>query len=167
MIAFHTFTGVLALLSGLGVIFLEKGSWRHRWVGRIYGIAMLLLCLTSFFIYRLFGRFGPFHVTAIVSGISVAGGMIPVWLRHRFPKWLQYHYRFMLFSYVGLLMATGSHFFGGAINALASWGWSRGASVVLCALLFWVVPYIIGTVLINRHWPAFRERFGHPQSANK
>ena len=104
----HTAFAVLALVAGALVLLRRKGgAWHHR-LGWTYVIAMLGLNLTAFAIYRLFGGFGPFHVAALLSLVTVLLGTIPAWRRLPRTTWLEHHYYWMSWSYVGLLAATGS-----------------------------------------------------------
>lgn len=55
-------------------------------------------------IYRLFGGFGPFHIAAVVSGLTLAGGILPVMLRKP-DGLLAIHFSFMYWSVLGLYAA--------------------------------------------------------------
>ena len=94
-----------------------KGTRRHRQIGWIYAVSMLLLNVTALMIYKLFGGFGPFHVAAIVS----LGGLVPAVISARKAKsarlardlvargrWVERHYHWMTWSYVGLCAAAVS-----------------------------------------------------------
>src|SRR6476661_2846417 len=72
----HTFAAITALVSGAGVLLTRKGTRRHRQLGWIYVVSMLLLNATALMIYRLFGRFGPFHVGAVFSLVTVIMGTL-------------------------------------------------------------------------------------------
>ena len=137
----HTLFSVLALLSGAYVFFNFKGTDRHILAGRIYAISMLALLFTSFFIFDLFGRFGVFHALTIVSLVTLGLGMYFPLFARRHPSWLAHHYMWMSYSYVGLVMAAGSHLFG-VVPGWPSW---------LRITLFWVLPYVIGSALIFRN----------------
>ncbi len=102
----HTIFGLVALASGFVVFVTRKGTRNHRAVGYVYVASMLALNGGAFLIYRLFGRFGPFHVAAVVSLATLAAGFVPLLLRRPAGRWLSYHYGFMCWSYVGLLAAT-------------------------------------------------------------
>src|SRR5687768_9346503 len=70
----HTVAAVTALVAGAAVLLTTKGTRRHRQLGWTYVVSMLLLNVTALMIYRLFGRFGPFHVGAVFSLITVVAG---------------------------------------------------------------------------------------------
>lgn len=138
VIAFHTAVGVVALLSGAANVLAPKGTRRHRRVGWTYAIAMYVLILSSFGITELFGSFGAFHVLALVSGLTLTLALRFPLRRHRHPGWMEHHYFWISYSYVGLLMATGSHLFERFPQLPLAWG----------ALLFWGLPYLVGSILI-------------------
>lgn len=149
MILIHTLCGIAALLTGLFILFQPKGTLRHVWIGHTYATAMAGLCLTSFAIYELFDGVGPFHVLALVSLATLLAGLIPPLLRDRFAGWFYAHYYFMLYSYVGLVMATGSHFWD--VLPIAS-TWAKAA-------VLWGLPYLVGAFLIERNKARFFEAF--------
>lgn len=100
----HLTASILALVCGTWVLITPKGPQAHRRIGYLYTVSMILLIATAFLIYRLFGRFGAFHVAAIVSAVTLAGGIIPAVLRK--PKnWLDLHFSFMYWSVFGLYAA--------------------------------------------------------------
>jgi len=101
----HLIVSILALVFGTWVLAARKGTQAHRRVGYLYAISMILLIATSLMIYRLFGRFGVFHFAAIVSAITLAGGMVPVILRRPKNSWLGLHFSFMYWSVFGLYAA--------------------------------------------------------------
>ncbi len=106
--ALHVALALVALVSGLVMVLMRKGTVRHRKIGWIYAVRMLGLNATALLIYRLFGGFGPFHVAALVSLLTIIAGLIPVVLRRPRRKWLEHHAYWMTWSYVGLVAATAS-----------------------------------------------------------
>ena len=102
----HIVSAVIALAAGGLVFLLPKGTSRHRVVGRVYVVAMVVLNLTALMIFRLFGTFGPFHAAALLSLATVVPAFLAAYRRR--PGWLGRHYYLMSFSYVGLLAATAS-----------------------------------------------------------
>lgn len=103
---FHTATAVAALASGAAVLIRRKGTRWHRRAGWTYVVSMILLNVTALMIYRLFGYFGPFHFAAVASLLTVLAGTVIVVRRRPRGKWIEAHFYWMAFSYVGLVAAA-------------------------------------------------------------
>lgn len=101
----HLIVSVFALVFGTWVLVGRKATKTHRRAGYAYAVSMVLLLVTAFMIYRLFGRFGVFHVAAIVSTVTLFGGMLPVIFRRPRKTWLNLHFSFMYWSVFGLYAA--------------------------------------------------------------
>jgi uncharacterized membrane protein len=101
----HLIASIFALIFGSLVLILQKGTKRHKQIGYAYFVSMIGVLATAFMIYRLFGRFGIFHVTAIISTVTLLFGMIPAILRKPVNRWLSLHYGFMFWSVIGLYAA--------------------------------------------------------------
>lgn len=100
----HLATAMAAMVFGTLVLLWPKGTRRHKQIGYAYALSMIVMLITSFMIMRLFNGFGLFHYMAIVSSVTLAGGMIPALLRK--PKnWVVLHFAFMYWSVVGLYAA--------------------------------------------------------------
>lgn len=102
----HLLAAFLATISGTAVLAMRKGTRRHKQLGYVYVLAMALLNITALFIYTLTGRFGVFHVGAILSGLTVLGGMIAVIKRSE--GWIYRHFAYMYWSVIGLYAAFAS-----------------------------------------------------------
>jgi uncharacterized membrane protein len=153
MIALHTLNGVAALLFGLGIILLPKGTRLHRGIGYGYVVSMYLLCILSFGIRDttpFIRGLGAFHVMALVSTASVTAGLLPVIRRPRPANWYDRHFGSMLWSYVGLVMAFGSHFFRPLFLTLRDLSGSQVVALATTIAVVWVLPLIAGRVLIPR-----------------
>ena len=101
----HLISSIGALVLGTFVLFNIKGTSLHKRLGYGYVISMVVLNITAFVIYRLFGRFGPFHIAAIVSTATLFAGIIPaLYLRHK-KSWIFFHFTFMYWSVIGLYAA--------------------------------------------------------------
>lgn len=101
----HLISSILALALGTLVLIITKGTRLHKKLGYGYVISMVVLNITAFSIYRLFGQFGPFHIAAIVSTATLLAGIIPV-LYFRYKRsWIIFHFRFMYWSVIGLYAA--------------------------------------------------------------
>jgi len=103
--AVHLFASVIALASGTQVLWMKKGSQLHRQIGYVYCASMLVVIVTAFSIYRLFGGFGVFHIAAIVSFVTLMGGMVPVLLKKPHKSYIALHFSFMYWSVIGLYAA--------------------------------------------------------------
>ena len=113
----HTVAALGALAAGAAVLLTRKGTRRHRQLGWTYVVSMILLNLTALLIYRLFGRFGPFHVGAVFSLVTVVAGTAAALGARRArvrrnaearARSLERHYQWMTWSYVGLIAAAVS-----------------------------------------------------------
>ena len=103
----HFATALVALMSGALVLFRTKGTAQHRRMGWIYAGSMLALNASALSLYRLTGTFGPFHVAALISLVTVAAGIMAAVQRKRGNRsWLLRHYFFMSYSYLGLVAAA-------------------------------------------------------------
>lgn len=100
----HIVSASVALALGGFVVASRKGTPIHRLVGLAYVFAMLLLNLAALSIYDMTGHFGPFHAGAIFSLVCVLIGVSAPILRK--GNWLDRHYRWMGWSYFGLLAAA-------------------------------------------------------------
>lgn len=107
----HLVVAILAMIFGAVVIFLKKGTRVHVRFGYAYVASMLAVNISALMIYKLFGKFGPFHWAALISLASIAGGMIPAIRRKPRGIWIELHYEFMNWSIVGLYAAFWSETF--------------------------------------------------------
>ena len=160
LIASHTLFGVFALAAGAAVLFRPKATTLHRRLGYAYVIALSVLCVESFWIRDstpFFRGFGMFHVFAVVSLVTVLVGLVPA--RRRRPGWFEWHYATMAWSYIGLVMATGSHFFRPVFLFLfRDVGLSALASQVLTGALMWALPPLVGVLVLRRYERSFRRQ---------
>jgi uncharacterized membrane protein len=101
----HIGAAVSALIFGLCVFLTRKGTRLHKQFGYAYFFNMLLLNISALFIYRLTGQFGPFHGAALASLLTLMAGFTAAYLRLPQGRWLELHYEFMSWSYVGLVAA--------------------------------------------------------------
>ena len=102
---FHIGAAVSALVFGLCVVLIRKGTRIHKQLGYAYFFNMLGLNISAFFIFQLTGHFGPFHGAALASLLTLTAGFIPAYLHLPHGRWLDLHYEFMNWSYVGLIAA--------------------------------------------------------------
>jgi uncharacterized membrane protein len=106
----HLVVSIIALVAGPYVLVTTKGTKRHKQIGYVYAVSMILLNLTAFMIYRLYGKFGIFHWFAVVSCLTLMAGMYPV-LTKKNKNYLLTHFNFMYWSVVGLYCALMAEIF--------------------------------------------------------
>lgn len=107
----HFISAIFAMIFGIVVVFNKKGTKIHIKFGYAYSISMLVLLVSAFMIYKVMGSFGPFHIAAIISSITLLGGIIPAYLKKPKEGWLELHYEFMNWSVIGLYAAFWSEIF--------------------------------------------------------
>ena len=101
----HTGAALLALASGAVVLLRRKGTRAHRRIGWTYAASMVVMNVTALLIYRLSGGFGPFHVAALVSLATLVAGVVVAVRRRPAHDWVERHYWWMTYSYLGLVAA--------------------------------------------------------------
>lgn len=101
----HLISSIFALIFGTMVLIKKKGTIRHKQIGYAYVISMGILIITAFMIYRLFKGWGLFHYATVISLLTLAFGMIPIWLKKPNKKWKFLHFSFMYWSVIGLYAA--------------------------------------------------------------
>ena len=99
----HLTAAMAALLAGAFIFFRRKGTRLHRFVGYVYAAAMITVVVTALLIYRLTQSFNILHFFAVVASPPLLLGLAAA-LRRK-PGWLESHYRWMSWSYVGLFAA--------------------------------------------------------------
>ena len=72
-IAVHLAAATLSVILGVAVLVLEKGTARHRLLGRIWAMAMFVTALSSFGIRVLNpGHFSWTHALSLLTLVSLA-----------------------------------------------------------------------------------------------
>jgi len=140
----HLWAALLAMLAGAVVLLLRKGTlWHRRW-GWLYVAAMATVIVTAFLIYDLFGTFGPFHVAALISLVTVTMGLLPALRRRPKGRWVPLHAYWMSGSYVGLIAAATSEI------ATRYLDWGFGATVMAATAVVTVVGVVSILALVPR-----------------
>jgi uncharacterized membrane protein len=126
----HVVAALSALLAGVAVLLLPKGTHTHRTIGALYVLALVLVNAAALSLHRE-NTFGVFHALAVVSLVTIAVGLSPLLVGKRSPMVIATHAYCMTWSYAGLVAA-------GCGQLAVAVGQDIGA---------WVVPVVIGTVL--------------------
>ena len=101
----HFVLAVACLAVGVAVLTQKKGGQRHRALGYVYAVALVLVNVSALSVYKETGEPGPFHILALVSLLTLSAGIVPAILRRPRGLWVNLHGYFMCWSYVGLLAA--------------------------------------------------------------
>lgn len=104
----HLASAVAAMAAGAIVLAGAKGTILHKRFGYLYIFAMIVVNATAFGIYNLTGKFGVFHILAIISLLTIAAGMIPLLLPGFSRRQKSVHLWFMYYSILGLYAAFAS-----------------------------------------------------------
>jgi uncharacterized membrane protein len=152
--AAHVAVGTIALTGGGVVLGMAKGTPKHRFVGSVYAVAILLINGTALSIYDMTGRPNVFHVIAVVNLTTLATGMLALrrWRRTHDPRDLVTHQRRMAMNYVGLWMAFVTELLVKPMMGLSGWGDPRSHWPLMIALniaLFLIGRRLVSTRLIT------------------
>lgn len=98
----HFIASIFALLFGTLILVLPKGTFKHKIIGRLYSLTMLIVLITAFMTYKLFGRWGIFHWAAIISSLTLIAGLFPVFTKRPKNNYVSLHFSFMYWSVMGV-----------------------------------------------------------------
>lgn len=134
----HLWSAIIALISGSLIFVLPKADQRHRVIGYVYSIAMLLVFVTAFMIYRLFGGFGIFHIMAMIGFATLCAGLFPIWIYGKTELTIGLHFGFMYWSVAGLDAAFVSETMVRlpGVNFFDMLGWSNGLVLTIAGIIF-------------------------------
>ncbi len=127
----HLLASLLALLFGTLVLAKRKGTRWHMKAGYLYVISMIVLLVSSFMLYNLFGRFGVFHYASILSSITLIMGMFPV--IKKVENWVVHHFSWMYWSIIGLYAAFLSEVFTRILPTPFFTGVGLGTALIMLA----------------------------------
>ena len=148
----HLLTASIALLTGTMILFGRKGSRQHVRIGYIYTVSMVVMLATAFALYHLFGSFGIFHVLAVVSTITLAGGMLPFYVWGKTTKAMQFHFSFMYWSVIGLYAAFAAETL--VRLQLVPFFWMVGAASGAVAM--------VGSIFFRKYKEHWSEVYAYP-----
>lgn len=113
----HLATVIPAVPLGAYVLLQRKGDARHKMLGRIWGMLMLVTALSSFGLTGLTGNFSPIHLLSILVLVSLPRA---IWDARRGR--LAAHRRTMTVLYVSLLIAGFFTFSPGRVFGIWMFG---------------------------------------------
>jgi uncharacterized membrane protein len=103
-IQLHAFAAMGAFVLGAVQLAAPKGTLRHRIVGSIWVLLMVVVSLSAFFIHqlRIWGPWSPIHLLAILTLVLLP---VAVWRAHTHA--VAQHRRAMLGLFFGALVIAG------------------------------------------------------------
>jgi uncharacterized membrane protein len=104
----HVLTSIASLVLGTWIIASRKGTKRHKKLGYGYVASMALVNASAFGIYHMLGVFGPFHIAALISSVTLIAGIVPAIRRKPKENWIMKHFTYMYYSVIGLYAAFAS-----------------------------------------------------------
>jgi uncharacterized membrane protein len=143
----HLAAALAALLAGLAVLLIPKGTSTHRAVGTAYVVALALVNVAALSLHRE-AVFGVFHALAIASLLTIGAGLAPLLLGKRSPAAIAFHAFCMSWSYVGLVAAGSGQLTVTVGEHLAAWA----VPAVIVAVL------MAGGLVIARRVPSIVDR---------
>lgn len=146
LIAIHVAAGATGLLLAGPVLFMPKRRGWHTWLGRVYALAALLLCLTAFgLVAREPVRLAGLGVLGVLTLLWAAAGVYVARHKPRLGRpgaWRVWHLNLMGSSVIAFVTAFAVQ--------MADGYW-----------LSWVLPTVIGSPLIA--WRTRRETEAMPR----
>ena len=128
VVAAHVAAGALGLAAGpVAALARSKARGLHTFSGWTYQGCCAVLCATSLVFVAVHPSLWPFAVIATATQAAAVAGVVV--RRRRRPGWVPLHVGFVLGSYVSFVTAFCVQTFGG--------------------VLAWVVPSVVGTVVVN------------------
>lgn len=103
-IQIHVAAAVAAMLLGAAILFRRKGDAAHRLAGRVWVALMVIVAVSSFFIWtiRLWGPWSPIHLLSVGTLVSLTYAVGMARIRN-----IAAHRRTMQATYAGALVITG------------------------------------------------------------
>ncbi|NBC67132.1 MAG: DUF2306 domain-containing protein [Bacteroidetes bacterium] len=135
----HLVSAIISMITGTMILVMKKGTLNHKRVGYVYVAAMAAVLITAFMIYRLWGGWGLFHYAALVSSVTLLGGMIPILFKYPKDSYIAFHFSFMYWSVMGLYGA----FFAEIMTRLPSMLYDGPPD----ALFFQILSVTVGLVM--------------------
>ena len=98
-ILIHLVAASIALLLGGVILFIQKGTQRHKILGRIWAVSILVTAIGSFAI-QTSGQLSPIHILSVISLISLFVGIFAIRKGN-----VKAHRSAMIGGYTGLFIA--------------------------------------------------------------
>ena len=143
----HVVAVTSALVLAFVVLALPKGTSRHVALGAAYVAVLTSGNVAALLVREQSGDLGPFHLLAVISLLTIAGGVVTSPRRRRGSDTAHGH--FMLWSVVGLTAAGLAQLAGASFPRQAPWPVLLVISASI-AVGFLAVPHTVERALRRR-----------------
>lgn len=106
----HVGTVVPALILGVPVLLMKKGTALHKRLGRIWATLMMVTAVSSFWLQGLIGTVGPIHIFSVITLISIPRAILAIRRGDVIT-----HQRAMIGPYIGMFIAGFFSFMPGRL----------------------------------------------------
>lgn len=162
----HFIASMLALILGTLVLWNKKGTPKHKLIGKLYALTMVVVLITAFMTYRLFGRWGIFHWSALVSTITLICGLIPILIKRPQKNYITLHFSFMYWSVMGVYGAFVAETLVRMPKVVVESGIPNNVFYNMTGIATGIVM-ALGVFFFLKKMPHWVEEFGHNQAINK
>ncbi|MEU0492090.1 hypothetical protein ABZ249_22890 [Nocardiopsis sp. NPDC006139] len=146
LLACHVLAGLTATVCGAAAMLVRKRPRRHPFLGRAYGLALVVVVVTALGMGVL--HWPHVNHLLVVAGVAAASAAVGYTARRvRWKGWLPWHISGMALSYIAML--TGFYVDNGP--RLPLWN-------LLPPVAFWFLPAAIGAPLLARALARHRTR---------
>lgn len=159
----HLIVSIITLLTGTLNLILVKGTVLHKRIGQVYAVAMIVLLVTAFMMYNLFGTWGIFHWTAVISTLTLFGGLFPILTKRPANNYVLLHFSFMYWSVIGLYGAFVSELFVRLPKMVVENGTPNNTFYIMMNIGIFLTMGL-GAFFFIKLKPKWDKQFGHNKS---
>ena len=96
----HIIFALSSIFLGALILFMRKGTRKHRFIGRIWVVSMVITCISSFWLVEIFGFWGPIHLLSIWTLFCLFQAIRSIRVKN-----IKKHKGYMKGAYYGLVIA--------------------------------------------------------------
>lgn len=136
--AIHFFAAIIGLVTGTYALISKKGTKRHKLIGYIFAISLVLVNISALFIFDFnSGKFSVFHALIPVSLVCLIYGLLPMFKKKRKDDWQRKHIKGMTGAVLGLWAAGVTEYF---VREIAD-GLSKNELILYTFLI--AIPFVL------------------------
>lgn len=166
----ETIFGLLVVILGLVVFYSEKGSSKHRMLGKLYILVLLGWCVLAYVHKNPVASIGSYLSFLFVGLSFMLSALYPLLLRKRIKVWVVWHYILMCYSVLFCFMSLITYLFiDDFIYFLMDQKVIESIANVIGRVVFWFIPFTVGTIWIFSKRRYYESKFRnmmmrHPKS---